>query len=121
VFISEPGASDVLDLWARADDVVCIAAGYLEVRSAIARRLTGRVAARARHRLDALWERVEPVAVDGRLIGLAAKVVDVHRLRTLDALHLAAALALGKSELVLASWDSDLRRAAEAEGLVIAP
>jgi uncharacterized protein len=121
VFVAEPERFEVLELWARADDVICITVGYLEVRAAIARRLNGRVASRARERLDELWQRVEPVNVDDRLIGLASRVVDRHRLRTLDALHLAAALGIGRSELVFASWDNDLRRAAEAEGFVLAP
>jgi predicted nucleic acid-binding protein len=91
------------------------------MRAAIARRLRARSAARARALLDHRWEEVETLAVDDRLIGLAGRVVDVHRLKTLDAMHLAAALDTGRPELLFASWDADLRRAARAEGLAIAP
>jgi predicted nucleic acid-binding protein len=121
VFVEEPGADEVLQLWTEADRVVCIAVGYLEVRSAIARRLGSGAAAAARAELDDYWIHVEVVDVDDRLIALAAASADVHALRAFDSLHLAAALDLRDSELLLASWDGELRRAAEAEGIAVAP
>ena len=42
-------------------------------------------------------------------------------LRSLDALHLAAALLLPRNDLVLATWDRRLHAAARAEGLAVLP
>jgi uncharacterized protein len=44
-----------------------------------------------------------------------------HGLRGYDAVHLASALALTSTRIVLATWDADLRRAAVTEGLAVAP
>jgi predicted nucleic acid-binding protein len=121
VFLAEPGAQEVEQLWNAADSVLCVSVGYLEVRSAIARRLAARPAARARALLEDRWQDVETRIVDDRLIGLAGSVVDRHRLRALDALHLATALDERESELVFVSWDDELRQAAETEGLTVAP
>ena len=89
VFVEEPGAHQVEELWAEAEGVVCLSIGYLEVRSAIARRLKAQPAAHARAFLDNRWLEVETVALDDRLIGLAGPIIDLHHLKTLDALHLA--------------------------------
>jgi predicted nucleic acid-binding protein len=42
-------------------------------------------------------------------------------LRSLDALHLAAALTLATSELTFATWDARLHRAAREHGLRTLP
>ncbi len=59
--------------------------------------------------------------VDDHLIAVAARVVDIHRLKTLDALHLGAALEAGRPGLVFMTWDIELRQAAELEGIAVAP
>ena len=43
------------------------------------------------------------------------------RLRAGDAIHLASALVLGDPDLVMATWDQGLGRAAREVGLAIAP
>jgi predicted nucleic acid-binding protein len=121
VFTEEAGAGRVVELWDASDRVFCLALGYLELRAVIARRLATGNADRARCALDETWDEVEEVAVDDALIMRASIVVDTHRLRTIDALHLSAALALGDPELVLATWDDELRSAAQAVGLATAP
>ena len=121
MFVAEPEAHEVEELWAEADSVICLALGYLEIRSAIARRLKAQPAARARALLHDRWQEVETLVVDDRLIAIAGRIVDVHRLKTLDALHLAAALDAGRPGLVFMSWDSELRRAAQIEGLAVTP
>jgi predicted nucleic acid-binding protein len=87
----------------------------------IARRLAGADARHARAVLDEEWSEIDVVEPDDDLIARAARVIDAHRLGTLDALHLAAALELGDPGLVIATWDADLARAARAEGLATAP
>jgi predicted nucleic acid-binding protein len=55
------------------------------------------------------------------LIRAAGEVAEHYRLRAYDAIHLASALSLEKGDLVLATWDADLRRAAGDVGLAVAP
>jgi predicted nucleic acid-binding protein len=47
----------------------------------------------------------------------AAQLAVEHGLRSLDALHLGAALALPQDELLLATWDKRLHAAAMSEGI----
>ena len=121
MFLEEDGADQVADWWDGSESVYCLTIGYLEVRGAIARRLTSAAARIARAKLDDDWGEVESIVVDDGLIARAADVIDRYRLRSLDSLHLAAALELDVRELVVASWDADLARAARAEGLLTAP
>jgi predicted nucleic acid-binding protein len=121
LFVEEAGTNEMLAIWSQADEVYCVSLGYLEVRSAIRRRLVGRDLGRAQRRLSDYWSSVEVRAVEQRLLRLGERAVDRHGLRTFDALHLAAALELRLRGLVLATWDSELRAAARAEGLATAP
>jgi predicted nucleic acid-binding protein len=108
-------------LWDRSDRVFCLTLGYLEVRGVIARRLQSGDARYARRVLDQRWLEVETIDVNDSLVSSASDVVDTHRLRAFDALHLAAALELDASDLVVATWDTELAVAARAEGLATAP
>ncbi len=121
MFVEETGSYEVGDLWDASKRVVCISVGYLEVRGVIARRLSTQEAGKARRALDDDWDRVEVVEVDDRLVGRAARIVDMHRLRSIDALHLAAAVEFDDPQLVIATWDAELARAARTEGIAVAP
>jgi predicted nucleic acid-binding protein len=59
----------------------------------------------------------EQVLADQRLVEHAAALCLDRDLRSLDALHLAAALVLPGDDLVFATWDRRLHAAAGAEGL----
>ena len=63
----------------------------------------------------------EVVEVGGRLAEEAAELVIDRELRSLDALHLAAALTLPVEDLFFATWDRRLYEAARAEGLGLIP
>jgi len=67
------------------------------------------------------WPAFAVVEVDERLAEHAASLTLRHDLRSLDALHLAAALVLPSTDLVLSTWDRRLHVAAEAEGLELLP
>jgi predicted nucleic acid-binding protein len=121
LLLDEPGSREVRELWAEADQIACVTIGYVEVRATIARRLSGRGASRARRQLNEYWQAVVVLAVDDDLVDRAARVADVHRLRALDALHLAAAKQSRDRELVFATWDDELRRAAQNAGLATIP
>lgn len=67
------------------------------------------------------WPVFEVVEVDQRLAESAGRLALDHGLRSLDALHLAAAQVLERADLVLATWDRRLHAAALAEALDVLP
>ena len=67
------------------------------------------------------WSKFDVVDLDQSLAERAADLAIDHRLRSLDAIHLAAALTLRPDDLVFASWDDRLAEAAAAEGLALLP
>ena len=107
--------------WNDAEEVLSASLVYVEARAAIARQLSGQIAADARRELDTRWDALQVVAVDDGLIASAAQVADAHRLRALDALHLAAARQVAVHGLVFCCWDRELRRAARNAGLATLP
>lgn len=64
---------------------------------------------------------LDVVEVGASLAEEAAELAIGHELRSLDALHLAAALTLPQEDLVLATWDRRLRGSARAKGLQLIP
>ena len=77
--------------------------------------------ARATQAVKDEWPAFGIVEVDQPLVEHAAQLALDRDLRTLDSLHLAAALVLPAAGLVLATWDRRLHAAARAEGLVLIP
>jgi len=67
------------------------------------------------------WPAFGVIEVDQRLVEDAAKLAVDRELRSMDALHLAAALMLPQDNLLLATWDRRLHAAAAAEGLALMP
>jgi predicted nucleic acid-binding protein len=67
------------------------------------------------------WPAFGVIEVDQRLVEDAAKLAIDRELRSLDALHLAAALMLPQEDLFLAIWDRRLHAAAGVEGLALIP
>jgi predicted nucleic acid-binding protein len=67
------------------------------------------------------WPAFGVIEVDQRLAEDAAELAITHELRSMDALHLAAALTLPRDDLLLATWDRRLHAAAGAEGLALIP
>jgi len=67
------------------------------------------------------WPAFGVIEVDQRLVEDAAKLAVERELRSMDALHLAAALMLTPEDLLLATWDRRLHAAARTEGLSLIP
>ncbi len=67
------------------------------------------------------WSAFGIVEIDQALVEDAAALAIDHELRSLDSLHLAAALVLPRDDLVLATWDERLHAAAQGEGLELLP
>lgn len=91
--------------------------GYVETMRAVAAAAGGAAATR----FASEWPAFGVVEVDQRLVERAAELALARRLRSLDALHLAAALLLPGERLWLATWDQRLHAAARAEGLSVVP
>jgi predicted nucleic acid-binding protein len=72
-------------------------------------------------RVEADWPSFDVIEVDRALAEHAAKLALAAELRSLDALHLAAALVLAPEDLTLATWDTRLHRAAREQGLRTLP
>ena len=67
------------------------------------------------------WPAFGVIEIDERLVDHAAALTITRDLRSLDALHLAAALVLPSTDLCFAAWDLRLRVAAQAEGVQLLP
>lgn len=67
------------------------------------------------------WSAFTIVEVDQRLVEEAAVLAIRRDLRSLDSLHLAAAVVLPAEGLAFISWDNRLRAAAHAEGIRLLP
>ncbi len=96
-----------------ADGWFMCRAGFVETVRAVG--LTAGPAATGPVREE--WPVFGLIEVDQRLVEDAAELAIVSGLRSLDALHLAAALVLPRDDLRLATWDRRLHMAASAKGL----
>jgi predicted nucleic acid-binding protein len=67
------------------------------------------------------WPAFGVVEVDQALVEHAATLAIKRSLRSLDSMHLAAALLVPVQDVVLATWDLRLHTAAHAEGLRLLP
>jgi predicted nucleic acid-binding protein len=67
------------------------------------------------------WPAFGVVEVDQDLVESASALAVKRELRSLDAMHLAAARVLPREDLVLATWDRRLHAAARAERLDVFP
>jgi uncharacterized protein len=115
--VSEPGTELVNELMAAADVWLICRIGVVEVQRAL-QLAAGRAAARA---FEAEWGTFGVIEVDQELVESAARLTSTRDLRSLDALHLAAALLVGGPDLRVATWDRRLHAAALAEGLAPIP
>lgn len=127
VIIEESDSERVAQWVANADQVACSCIGLVEGCAALARRhregyLTAEGLAAAVDLLRNLWNTVAVIDVDAER---AAGMAMTHELRSLDALHVAAAKSLAELlapvPVLLATFDHELARAARAAGLAVWP
>lgn len=116
-YVAEPGSDAVRDAMDRADGWLMCRIGFVETVRAVGLS-AGQATIRTVRRE---WPAFGVVEVDQRLTEDAAELALEHDLRSLDALHLAAALLLPRNDLLLATWDRRLHAAAAAEGLQLIP
>lgn len=111
----ESETSALVSLLKPRPEVVSSALARVEVLRAVA-RADGRK--RALERAREVLSRVVLVAVDDPILEAAASL-DPPDLRSLDAIHLATALALGREAEAIVSYDGRLNAAAVAIGLSV--
>lgn len=116
-YVAEPGSEEVRAAMAVAEGWytcrVCFVEGVRAVTIAAGSEAAGR--------LIAEWASFDVLEVDAPLTETAARLSITHGLRSLDALHLAAALRLPADELTFACWDARLSAAAASDGLRVLP
>ena len=123
ILINEPGTEAVRHLWSTADDVASVRLIGVEARSALAaatraQRLTVRQHRTAKLELQELLDQLNIVDITEDLAATAGALAETQALRAYDAVHLAAALAIGAD--VMVTSDTDLGHAAPRVGLHLA-
>lgn len=116
--VTEPESRALMELLRAQPDRVSSAVALTEVPRALRRAGFGN---RERRRARELLARVALVDTDRRILAAAA-ALEPPALRTLDAIHLATALAVREDLVALVTYDRRLRAAAERAHLdVLAP
>lgn len=116
-YVDEAGSDTIVAAMSRAESCFICRVGYVETVRAVARG--GEPADVTRAKRD--WPSLRVVEADSDLTERAATLSVKTGLRALDALHLAAALTLPAGQVVFATWDTRLHRAAREHGLRTLP
>jgi predicted nucleic acid-binding protein len=119
----EPGSAAVNALFSIPVDAACCRLGVLEMLATVARKCSQTSVERTV--VDAIIDNIRAdfaafrvVPLDELRIVAATELAVRHRLRAMDALHLASALAiLPLGEVVMVSADAELLAAAAREGI----
>jgi predicted nucleic acid-binding protein len=116
-YIAEPGSDLVREAMNDAEGWFMCRVGFVETTRAVG--LAGGPG--AAKTFAAEWPAFAVIEVDTALVEHASQLTLSRDLRSLDALHLAAALVLPTDDLMLATWDRRLHAAAAAEELDVLP
>jgi predicted nucleic acid-binding protein len=112
-YVDEVGSDAIVAAMNSAESCFICRVGYVETVRAVARG--GEPGDVTRAKRD--WLSLRVVEVDSEVTEQAATLSVKTGLRTLDAMHLAAALTLPADQVVFATWDARLHRAAREHGL----
>lgn len=122
-YFQEEGSESVTALFRDSDSVACCRLGYIEMAATIARKchyesLDQSVLKRLLDDLGIDFAEFRVIPVEEAQIVMATELAVRHRLRTMDAVHLACALHMRTFEAtVLISADLELLTAATEENL----
>lgn len=116
-YVAEQGSTLVREVMNEAEGWFTCRVAYVEA----VRAVTLAAGSDAADRLIAEWTSFGVLEVDALLTEAAARLAVTDGLRSLDALHLAAALRLPADDLSFVCWDGRLSGAAEAHGLRVIP
>ena len=122
LLVEEPGSALAARLWDEADRVTSSRLAYAEARAALAQaQRAGRLDVpglrAAAEGLETLVDGLDLVEVSTAVVWRAGELAERLALRGYDAVHLSSAEALADPDLVLASGDRALLRAAGERGL----
>jgi uncharacterized protein len=122
----EPGSDLAAELWDGCDAAVSSRLAYPEVRAALAAAAQNHDLATedldaAEQAWSGYWAATRPVELTAAVEQRAGRLADLHSLRGADAVHLASALAIADTDLIVAVWDRRLHAGAQAAGLRVAP
>ncbi len=124
--VDELGSELVAELWDGCDAALSSRLAHPEVCAALA--AAGRNGDLDEHGLGLaqrawgqFWSATRPVELTSEVERRAGDLASRHSLPGADAVHLASALALAASDLVVAVWDRRLHRGVAGEGLSVAP
>ena len=116
-YVAEDGSDEVRDAMQAAGGWYMCRIGFVETARAVG-LAAGAAAAKA---FADEWPAFGAIEVDQQLAEHGARLAIAGDLRSLDALHLAAALLLPRDELRLATWDRRLHRAARDHEIPVLP
>lgn len=116
LIVREPESAGLLAFLAREDERASSALARVEVARALGRMEAGR---RVRDRAAEVLERISLIRMDDLILEEAA-AIELSSLRTLDAIHLASALALGDELAAMVTYDRRMAEAAIRCGLATA-
>lgn len=116
-YVKESGSDTIVEAMEHALAYKMCRVGFVETVRAVARGGESEDV----EKMEGDWARIDVIEVDEALALDAAGLAVSHRLRTLDALHLAAALTLVEEAPMFATWDVRLHRAARDCGLWTLP
>ena len=116
-YVQEEGTDVLVRAMSGAAEWSMCRIGFVETARAVARG--GKRSVLADVERD--WIHFDVIELDDALAGYAARLSIATGLRTLDALHLAAALSLGGDDVTFATWDARLHRAVREHGLRTLP
>lgn len=124
--VDEDGSDVAAALWNACDAALSSRLAHPEVCAALAAAgrnhvLTESEASAAASDWERFWASMRPVELSAEVERAAGSLAATHRLRGADAVHLASALALGSTDLIVAVWDKRLHAGAVAVGLAVAP
>ncbi|MBA3371159.1 MAG: PIN domain-containing protein [Thermoleophilaceae bacterium] len=115
----EAGSTTLRKAMTDSDAWIACRLAYVEVMRALGRsHLPGGSPAR---RFHSEWPAFTVVELDQALAEAAARLAVEEGLRSLDAIHLAAAAAVADADSVVATWDARLHTAAHRRGLEVMP
>jgi predicted nucleic acid-binding protein len=126
LLVDEPGSELAAEIWDGCDAALASRLAYPEVRAALAaasrnRDLDEDGLAAAEQAWKDYWSAAQPVELTPAVERNAGELAARHALRGAEAVHLASALAVGDSELIVAVWDRRLHAGSQAAGLRVAP
>lgn len=119
LFIEEVDSDSARALLEQQPDWVAARHTAVEVRRILARHFQGPALAEAREVFKEVWGRTSVHELDQPTCEVAASIAEETGVRTLDALHLAAAQLAGGIDITIVTYDRRMAAAARRLGMVV--